>query len=183
MVQLFYDDGIANYCKITQNNVSILNNLKDKYFKIIIDDIIKKNFKDKYDLKFKFYGSSCTDLSIEGSDSDCCIFFEEKMQNKQNNLSFKEELYSLLEENEQKREDISYELKQIFKTRIPRIIVKIDIRNDLKKCPLNNIYKYLSDDDMSYIQIDFTFTEEEEYLMNLDKSIQYVKQKLEEFPH
>jgi hypothetical protein len=178
----FYDDGIANYCKITQNNVSILNNLKDKYFKIIIDDIIKKNFKDKYDLKFKFYGSSCTDLSIEGSDSDCCIFFEEKMQNKQNNLSFKEELYSLLEENEQKREDISYELKQIFKTRIPRIIVKIDIRNDLKKCPLNNIYKYLSDDDMSYIQIDFTFTQEEEYLMNLDKSIQYVKQKLEEFP-
>ena len=178
----FYDDGIANYCKITQNNVSILNNLKDKYFKIIIDDIIKKNFKDKYDLKFKFYGSSCTDLSIEGSDSDCCIFFKEKMQNKQNNLSFKEELYSLLEENEQKREDISYELKQIFKTRIPRIIVKIDIRNDLKKCPLNNIYKYLSDDDMSYIQIDFTFTQEENYLMNLDKSIQYVKQKLEEFP-
>lgn len=41
----FYDDGIANYCKITQNNASILNNLKDKYFKIIIDDIIKKILK------------------------------------------------------------------------------------------------------------------------------------------
>ena len=48
--------------------------------------------------------------------------------------------------------------------------------------PLNNFYKYLIDDDMSYIQIDFTFTQEEKYLMNLDKNIQYVKKKLEEFP-
>jgi hypothetical protein len=177
----FYDDGIATYCNIIQNNVSILNNLKDKYFKIIIDDIIKKNFKDKYDLKFKFYGSSCTGLSIEGSDSDCCIFFKHLKQDKKNYSNFKKELYYLLE-NQQKREDISYELIPIFRTKKPRIIVKIDIRKDLEKCPLNNIYHYLSYDDMSYIQIDFTFTKDEEYLLDLDKNIQYVKQKLEEFP-
>jgi hypothetical protein len=35
---------------------------------------------------------------------------------------------------------------------------------------------------MSYIKIDFTFTKDEEYLLDLDKNIQYVKQKLEEFP-
>ena len=178
----FYDDGIDAYCSITQYNVSILDNLKDKYFKIIIDEIIKKNFKDKYDLKFKFYGSSCTGLSIEGSDSDCCIFFKELIQNKQNKLSFKEELYFLLVENQYKREDISYELKQIFGTKIPRIVVKIDVRNELKKNPLNNIYKYLRYDDMSYIKIDFTFTKEEKYLMKLDNNIQYVKKRLEEFP-
>jgi DNA polymerase sigma len=175
----FYDVGIATYCSITQNNVLILNNLKEKYYKIIIDDIIKKNFKDKYDLKFNFYGSSCTGLSIEGSDSDCCIFFKELIQS---NLPFHEELYTLLKENEQKRKDISYELIPIFATKIPRIIVKIDIRNDLKKCPLNNFYQYLSDDDMSYIKIDFTFTKNEEYLLNLNKNVQYVKNKLEIYP-
>ena len=175
----FYDEGIATYCTITQNNVLILNILKEKYFKIIIDDIIIKNLKKKYDLKFHFYGSSCTNLSIEGSDSDCCIFFKELMQN---NLPFYKELYSLLKENENKREDISYEIIPIFSTKIPRIIVKIDIRKDLKNCPLNNFYQYLSDDDMNNIRIDFTFTQEEKYLVNLNKNVQYVKNKLEEYP-
>lgn len=175
----FYDEGIETYCTITQNNVLILNNLKEKYFKIIIDDIIKKNLKEKYDLKFQFYGSSCTNLSIEGSDSDCCIFFKALIQN---NLPFHEELYSLLKENEHKREDIFFELIPIFSTKIPRIIVKIDIRKDLKNCPLNNYYQYLSDDDMNNIKIDFTFTKDEEYLMNLNKNVQYVKNKLEIYP-
>ena len=175
----FYDEGIAAYCAITQNNVLILNNLKEKYFKIIIEDIIKKNLKAKYNLKFKFYGSTCTNLSIEGSDSDCCIFFKELIQN---NLPFHEELYFLLKENQHKREDVSYEIIPIFSTKIPRIIVKIDIRKDLQKCPLNNFYQYLSDDDMDNIKIDFTFTKDEEHLMNLDKNVQYVKHKLEIFP-
>ena len=175
----FYDEGIAAYCTITENNVLILNNLKEKYFKIIIEDIIRKNLKSKYNLKFKFYGSACTNLSIEGSDSDCCIFNKELIQN---NLPFHEELYYLLKENEHKREDVSYEIIKIFNTKIPRIIVKIDIRKDLEKCPLNNDYQYLSDDDMDNIKIDFTFTKDEEYLVNLDKNIQYVKNKLEIYP-
>ena len=178
----FYDKGIDTFCKITKYNVLILNKIKCKYLRIIIKDIIKKNLKEKYDLIFNFYGSSCTNLSIEGSDTDCCIFFKALIQNKKNNLSFREELFSLLEENEQKREDISYKLTKIFDTKIPRIVVTIDIRNDLKKYPLNNAYKYLNYDDMRYIKLDFTFTQEKEYLMNLNKSVQYVKNKIEEFP-
>lgn len=174
-----YDDAIAAYCTITENNVLILNSLKDKYFKIIIDDIIKSNLKEKYDLKFQFYGSSCTNLSIEGSDSDCCIFFKELIKS---NLPFYEVVYTLLKKYEQKREDISYELIPIFGTKIPRIIVKIDIREDIKKCPLYNVFNYLSDEDMNTIKIDFTFTKDEEYLMNLNKNVQYVKEQLEEYP-
>jgi hypothetical protein len=100
----------------------------------------------------------------------------------QNNLPFYKELYFLLKENENKREDISYEIIPIFSTKIPRIIVKIDIRKDLKNCPLNNFYQYLSDDDMNNIRIDFTFTQEEKYLVNLNNNVQYVKNKLEEYP-
>ena len=178
----FYDKGFDKYCKITQKNVSILYSLKRKYFKIIIDEIIKKNLKDRYDLKFKFYGSSCTGLAIEGSDSDCCIFSRPLTQKNEYKFPFYAELLSLLKDNQQNREDISYTFKDIFDTSKPRIIVTIDIRNDLKKCPLNNKYQYLGYDDMSYIKLDFTFTEEKEYLKKLDDSIQYVKQQLEEFP-
>jgi DNA polymerase sigma len=84
----YYTKGLNDYCKITENNLSILNNIrKQKLNKLI--NIINEKFNDNFDLTIGNYGSYFTDLSIEGSDMDICIIHKAK---ENANLNFYDEL-------------------------------------------------------------------------------------------
>ena len=173
----YYEKGIDEYCSIIDANLAILKPLKEKYLKII-KDIITQNLNNKYNLKFGTYGSFPTNLSIEGSDIDECIIYTKLLND---DLVFREELYDILKKNEKLLKEFTYETEKIFGTRIPRIIVKIKINDDVKKY-LNNFGNLLSSDDMNIIKIDLTFNEDEEYLIKNMKSVEYIQNKLRNFP-
>ena len=70
----YYTQGILSYCSIVQNNLTILNYLKEKYLKEAQGFIIE-NLQDKYDITFCHYGSHFTGLEIEASDIDIFILY------------------------------------------------------------------------------------------------------------
>ena len=173
----YYEKGIDEYCSIIDANLAFLKPLKEKYLKRI-KDIITQNLNNKYNLKFGTYGSFPTNLSIEGSDIDECIIYTKLLKD---DLVFREELYHILKKNEKLLKEFTYETEKIFGTRIPRIIVKIKINDDIKKS-LNNFGNLLSSDDMNIIKIDLTFNDDEEYLIKNMKSVEYIQNKLRNFP-
>ena len=142
-------------------------------------NVIKENLGKKYKLEFGKYGSHITGLSIEGSDIDICIIYKKLLED---DLIFQEELYDILFKNKNKSKKFSYKTTKIFTARIPRIIVEIDISEEIKKNPLNNSFKYLDDDEMNTIKIDFTYNENEEYLIKNMKNVEFIKNILEEYP-
>jgi DNA polymerase sigma len=168
----YYTKGLKDYCKITEDNLSKLNNIrKQKLNKLI--DIINENFKDKYDLKIGNYGSYFTDLSIEGSDMDICIIHKAK---ENNNLNFYDELYNLL----MKQKPFIYNIQCIY-SEIPLIKLEIDITDEIKT-PLCNLYNYLKYEDLTRIKIDINVSDNQEYLENCEKNVKYVKSMVKEFP-
>ena len=170
----YYDKGINHYCSITNNNLVILNNLK--VLKInIIKRIINDNLKDKFDITFGDYGSFFTGLSIEGSDMDICINYK----NKGNlDLNFYNELYDLL----LKQKPLLFNINKVPTKGIPLIKIEIDITEEIKKTPLNNYYRYLDYDDLTKIKIDITITDNEEYLKDLQKNVDYVQNSIKNYP-
>ena len=172
----YYKIGIDNYTSFINTNLAILNKLKAKNLEIIYN-IIKTNLNSKYLLIFGEYGSYATDLSIEGSDIDVCIFYKKLIND---NLIFREELYDILKKNEIQKE-FTYKTENIFEASIPRIIVKIMINKEIEK-NINNFGNLLDNDDMNIIKIDFTFSEKKEYLISNMKSVEYIKNQLILFP-
>ena len=174
----YYDQGIMNYYEITKSNLVILDHIKNDCIEYIIN-IIKENLDKKYNLKFGKYGSHFTGLSIEGSDIDICIIYKKLLED---DLIFQEELYDILFKNENKSKKFSFKTKKIFTARIPRIVIEIDISEEIKKNPLNNSFKYLDDKEMNTVKIDLTFNENEDYLVNNMKNVEYIKNTLKEYP-
>ena len=173
----YYKLGIDNYCSIINTNLAILNEFKEKYLKIMFD-MIQNNLNNKFMINFGKYGSYATDLSIEGSDIDVCIFYQNLMND---NTNFGEELYNLLKDNEKTQNLLSYETEKIFNTSIPRVIVKIKINED-KKQYLNNYGNLLDYEDMNIIKIDFTFNDNIEYYNNNMNNVKYIKSQLAIYP-
>ena len=167
-----------NYYEITKSNLVILDHIKNDCIEYIIN-IIKENLDKKYNLKFGKYGSHFTGLSIEGSDIDICIIYKKLLED---DLIFQEELYDILFKNENKSKKFSFKTKKIFTARIPRIVIEIDISEEIKKNPLNNSFKYLDDKEMNTVKIDLTFNENEDYLVNNMKNVEYIKNTLKEYP-
>ena len=173
----YYNQEMFNYCLITDKNIEILNNIKDSFLNIL-ENKIKKHFKNKYKLSFGHYGSHYTGLSIEGSDIDICIIFK-KLKN--DNLIFYQELFDFLEERKKNIIKFEYKIEPYFNASIPRITMTIDISKEIKKTPLTNL-GYLSYDDMNIIKIDFTFNESEQYLIKNNKNVDYVKSQIKIYP-
>ena len=166
--------GIEDYCStIVDKNLEILNPIKKKYLKIIYD-IISTGLNGKYLLQFGEYGSFATGLSIEGSDIDVCIIYTKLLND---NLMFREELFELLKKNEKSQKEFTYEAVKIFGASIPRIIVKIKISEDIEKY-INNLGNLLDSDDFNFIKIDFTLSDNEEYLNDNIKNVEYIKKEL-----
>ncbi len=168
----YYDKGINHYCSITNNNLVILNNLKVQKLNII-KRIINDNLKDKFDITFGDYGSFFTGLSIEGSDIDICINYKNK-----GNLDFYNELYDLL----LKQKPLLFSINKVPSKGIPLIKIELDITEEIKKTPLNNSYGYLDYDDLTKIKIDITFTDNEEYLKDLQKNVDYAQNSIKNYP-
>ena len=168
----YYTKGLNDYCKITENNLSILNNIrKQKLNKLI--NIINENFKDKFDLTIGNYGSYFTDLSIEGSDMDICIIHKAK---ENVNLNFFDELYNYL----MKQKPFLFNIQQIY-TEIPLIKLEIDITDEIK-IPFGNCYNYIKYEDLTRIKIDINVSDNQEYLENCEKNVEYVKSMVKKFP-
>ena len=144
----------------------------------IVFDIIQNDLKNKFMVKFGKYGSYATDLSIEGSDIDVCIYYQHLLKEKKD---FGEELYNLLKQNEKTQNLISYETQKIFDTSIPRVIVKIKIDDDKTKY-LNNYGNLLDYEDMNIIKIDFSFNDNIEYYNSNMDNVNYIKSQLIMFP-
>ena len=172
----YYDEGIRTYCSITYNNLAILNNFKEQYLKKI-ETLIKENLKFKYDMEFHYYGSYSNGLSIEGSDIDICIIYKKKDKN---NLNFGFELYNFLKQNEYNNEFL-YETVAHLEARVPIVTITIDISKQFQNVPLNNNFKYLKYNDLYQIKIDFTFSEDEQFWININNSIQYIKKELDKY--
>ena len=177
---MFYkclDENIKNYCSITKNNVTILNKYKQKYL-LKVAKIICDNLKDKFEIQYGVYGSFNVNLSIEGSDIDVCIIY--KQLTKQD-TDFKTMLYSLLRDNEQKQ-DFRYNTTNILNARKPRIIVEIDISEEIFKNPELKVLNYCDESDFTKIKIDFTLSDNQQYLIDNMNSVDYVKKNLKEYP-
>ena len=140
----------------------------------IIYDIISTGLNGKYLLQFGEYGSFANGLSIEGSDIDVCIIYTKLLKD---NLVFREELFELLEKNEKSQKEFTYEAIKIFGASIPRIIIKIKISEDIEKY-INNLGNLLDSDDFNFIKIDFTLSDNEEYLNDNIKNVEYIKKEL-----
>ena len=173
----YYNQEIYNYCLITDKNMEILNNIKISFLNIL-ENKIKNHFKNKYNLTFGHYGSHYTGLSVEGSDIDICIIFK-KLNN--DNIIFYQELFDFLEERKTNLIKFTYETKSFFNASIPRITLTIDVSEEIKKTPLTNL-GYLSYDDMNKVKIDFTFNENEQYLIKNIKNVEYVKSQIKIYP-
>ena len=168
----YYTKGLNDYCKITENNLSILNNIrKQKLNKLI--NIINENFKDKFDLKIGNYGSYFTDLSIEGSDMDICIIYKAK---ENVNLNFYNELYNLLK----KQKPFLFKIEPLY-LEIPLIKLEIDITDEIK-IPFCNLYNYINYEDFTRIKIDINVSDNQEYLENCEKNVEYVKSMVKKYP-
>ena len=168
----YYTKGLNDYCMITENNLSILNNIrKQKLNKLI--NIINEKFKNNFDLTIGNYGSYFTDLSIEGSDMDICIIHKAK---ENANLNFYDELYNLLKE----QKPFLYNIQQIY-SEIPLIKLEIDITDEIKT-PLCNIFNYIKYEDLTRIKIDINVSDNQEYLKNCEKNVEYVKSMVKKFP-
>ena len=172
----YYDEGINNYISITNSNVEILNPIKNKCVEYI-KNIIKENLEKKYILQFGEYGSYKTGLSIEGSDIDICIIYKGLIKDS----DFFTDLEDILEKFRNKSNKYPYNIK-IINAKIKRIVVTLNISEEIKNTPLNNDYNYLDYDDMNTIKIDLTLNESEEYLEKNIKSVNFIKNKLIEYP-
>ncbi len=171
------EEKINNYCSITKKNVSILNEYKFKY-KNKFEEIIYDNLKNKFDLEFGVYGSFKTDLSIEGSDIDVYIIYK-PLTNKDTN--FGEELFNLLHNNEHKY-DFTYTTKNITNASKPRITVKVDISKEIFKNPSLKVFDYYDESDFTKITIDFTISDNKQYSIDNNNSVEYIKNQLSEYP-
>ena len=171
----YYNKGIAEYCFITHSNVKILNNLMKQKLEII-KKIIETNLKDFFYITFGYYGSFFTDVSIEGSDLDMCIYFKPK--NKNINCDFGNKLLELLKN----LKPLIYKINDYTKSLIPVINLEIDITEEIKKTPLNNNYQYIDYEDLTKIKIDITYNENKEFLENCEQNVKYVKNEIKNYP-
>ena len=161
----FFEIGINAYALKARNNVTILNEYKKDIVNIFICRIIPSYLKERYLLIFQIFGSVVTGTSIEGSDVDICISFKKLLNINQN---FEKDLEYALKQNEHNWEGLNYSTENISSINRSRIVVKVDISEKIKKCPLDNDIKYLDQEDINTIKIDFTFYETEKYWENVN---------------
>ena len=178
MIFTYYDQQIMNYSTIINNNLSIYNKIKEKY-RNEIQNFIKDNFKDKYDISFGHYGSYFTGLQIEGSDMDIFILYKSKENNNNINiLTFGNELYSLI----RNRNPLYGPFKLPDDVNPPLVILNIDIYDEIIKSPINNFFGYINFKEIEKLKVDLTFNNNEEYFHINEKNVNYVKNAITKYP-
>ena len=166
---------INNYTEITNKNIT---NLKPVHLKYItqIENIIKSSLESKYDIKFGHYGSHFTNLSIEGSDVDILINYKQK--NNENNSDFLKDILSVLNQNE----DMFDLIKPIFTASVPVIKLKIDIKSEIKDIKLKYMPYFEDENELSKMNIDLTFAQNEQEYQHSHQIVSYINQSLISLP-
>ena len=157
---------ILKFQKTVEINLKEINKFREQIidkFKKFINKLLAK----KYFIKFFFYGSYSTGLSIESSDIDILIEFERREKNKESELNTQKNIHDLiflLNEEFNKCKDVFKIIKinPIYTASIPLLkieinlkdIIPIDIQNKLSEQYLFNF-----EDDLLKYNFDFTFLE------------------------
>ena len=165
---------LDNYLSITNSNMRNLKVLFEEKLGVI-ENLIKNGLSENYEIKFGYYGSFFTNVSIEGSDLDILVYYHKKKEDSE----FYKDILNLLEQNENKFENIC----PILTASVPVIKLQIDIKDEIlaKDIKLKNS-TYFKEEDLSKIKIDLTFTESQEEFQHSDEVVAYIKKSLEEYP-
>ena len=166
---------ISNYVQITTKNITNLNQIHIKYLSEI-ENLIKNRLESKFDIKFGHYGSHFTNLSIEGSDLDILINYKPK--NIENNNDFFKEILSILNQNENKFDLI----KPILTASVPVIKLQIDIKNEINDIKLKPMPYFENDNELTKINLDLTFTQNEAEYEHSHKIVSYINDSLISLP-
>ena len=159
------------YEDFTTKNIKILDKIRRKYF-IKVEKMIESGFKKKYEIKFGHYGSFFTNLSIEGSDVDILVYYKPLLPN----LDFLKDIINLLNENENEFENIH----PILSASVPVIVLQINISKEID----NKILKFLpyfEKKDLSHINIDLTFTSDENEFKRPGQIVNYINTSLKNY--
>ena len=159
------------YNSNVKNNISKLNPIKGIYLEKL-DKILKKTLTNFYNIEIIHFGSYKTELSIEGSDIDILI----KYKPIQNQNTFVSDLIGILYQNKQ---EFDY-IKPITTASVPVIKLQFDIT---KLININKVDDYLDYDDLNKLKFDISFKESDFYNNNFDKTIDFVKKSIFEFPY
>ena len=166
---------IKYYIEITNKNILNLNPVHLKYL-TQIENLIKSSLESKYEIKFGHYGSHFTNLSIEGSDLDILINYKQK--NNENNNDFFKDILSALNQNE----DMFVMIKPLFTASVPVIKLQIDIKNEIKDIKLKYMPYFEDENELSKMNIDLTFTQNEQEYQHCHQVVSYINQSLISFP-
>ena len=164
---------INNYISFTNNNITNLIPIHLKYLSEV-ENLIKTKLESKYEIKFGHYGSHFTNLSIEGSDLDILINFKSKNMDN----DFFKDILSILNENENKFDLI----KPILTASVPVIKLQININNEINDIKLNSMPYFEDDTELQKINLDLTFTQNEQEFQHSNQIVSYINQTLITFP-
>ena len=159
------------YNSNVKNNISKLNPIKGIYLEKL-DKILKQTLTNFYNIEIIHFGSYKTELSIEGSDIDILI----KYKPIQNQNTFVSDLIGILYQNKQ---EFDY-IKPITTASVPVIKLQFDIT---KLININKIDDYLDYDDLNKLKFDISFKESDFYNNNFDKTINFIKKSIFDFPY
>ena len=159
------------YNSNVNNNISKLNPIKEIHIEKL-DKMLKNTLTNFYNIEIINFGSYKTELSIEGSDIDILI----KYKPIQNQNTFVSDLIGILYQNKQ---EFDY-IKPITTASVPIIKLQFDIT---KLININKIDDYLDYDDLNKLKFDISFKESDFYNNNFDKTINFIKQSIFDFPY
>ena len=186
--------NILNFENIVDNNLKEINVYREKiinkFKKFIID-----NLSNKYYIKFLFYGSYSTGLSIESSDIDILIKFQKKEEDEENiidNQKHIHELIFLLNEYFKKYiNELNIEkINPIYTASIPVLkiecLLKDIIPEDIQK-RLSENYLFNFENELLKLNFDFTFLEvddiDKDQIIPSQKIIKFIKDSIIIYPN
>ena len=156
---------IKTYESFTSKNIEILDKIRNKYY-IKVEKMIEFGLNKKYEIKFGHYGSFFTNLSIEGSDVDIRVYYRPLKPN----LDFLNDIIYLLNEHEDEFENIN----PILSASVPVIVLQINISNEINNSNILKFLSYFEKKDISHINIDLTFTSDENEFKRPGQIVNYI---------
>ena len=185
---------ILEFQKCVESNLRDISNYREQIinkFKAFILDILQKN----YFIKFFFYGSYSTGLSIESSDIDILLKFQIKEKNKEFANDSKKNIHDLIfllneEFTKQKYKLEIIKINPIYTASIPVLKVECNLKDiipsDIQKKLLSKNYLFDFENELMKLNFDFTFFEvedvNEEISIPSQEIIHFIKEKIKIYP-
>ena len=185
---------ILKFQKIVENNLIEINIYREKVINKL-KQFILANLSSKYYIKFLFYGSHSTGLSIESSDIDILIKFQKKNIDEKYQINSQQNIQDLIFQlNEDFKKNITElnidKINPIYTASIPVLkiecllkdIIPVDIQNKLSEKYLFNF-----ENELLKLNFDFTFLEvadiNKEQIIPSKEIINYIKDTINIYPN